>query len=283
MFNRRNNFFISFEFNKCNTSSKLLYVFFFFFFVSHHNSKTRQKFDIFFFIEQNEISKQCFFLYLNVNEACSFTMFVEFTFSMFASCKSRWLMNVEKKNLLTIHFRCLIWDFHHQFHCWAAKRVIQCYSKELNESKWNWNALDELKRDWKILDELKKYWKILRELKWDWKILRELKKNWTILRELKWDLKFFDWLKWDSKFFDELIDSSLKKNFICWISLITTSFHTSYWTYVCCLKTNFFFLIRKTCLSISFIMKLFKSSISQNILWNSRKNAIFVQNMKFAD
>jgi hypothetical protein len=190
---------------------------------------------------------------------------------------------LKKKSLLTVHFRCLIWDFHHQFHCWAAKRFIQCHSKELDESKWDWDALDELKKDWEVLDELRKNWKVLRELKWNWKVLRELKKKWTILRELKWDLKFLDWLKWNSKFFDELIDFSLKKFFICWILSITTSFHTSHWTYVCCLKTNFLFLIRKTCLWTSFIMKLFKSSISRDILWNSRKNAIFVQSVKFTD
>jgi hypothetical protein len=57
VFNRRSNFLISLEFNKCNISNKLLYVFFFISSVSYHNSKARQKSDISFFIEQDEISK----------------------------------------------------------------------------------------------------------------------------------------------------------------------------------------------------------------------------------
>ncbi len=159
VFNRRNNFFISLEFNKCSTSSKLLYVFFFISSVSHHNSKARQKFNIFFFIEQDEISKQCFFLYSNVSEACSFTVFVEFTFSMFAFCKSRWLMNVEKKKSFNSSFSMFDMRFS------SSISLLSCEAFHSVSFERTWWVEVRLRRSWWAEERLRSSWWVKKKLK----------------------------------------------------------------------------------------------------------------------
>jgi hypothetical protein len=261
VFNRRNNFFISLEFNKCSTSSKLLYVFFFISFVSHHNSKTKQKFDIFFFIEQNEISKQSFFLYLNVSETCFFTMFAEFTFSMFTFCKSRWLMNVEEKKSFDNSFS--MFDMRSS----SSISLLNCEAFHSVSFEKTWWVEVRLRRFWWAEERLRNSWWAEKKLRNSWWVEEILKNSWwaeQILKNSSWTkvrLKSSSWIKkrlnnasWAKVRFEVSRLIEVRFETFWWINRlffekifcllntsITTSFHTSHWTYVCCLKTDFFF------------------------------------------
>ncbi len=187
--------------------------------------------------------------------------------------------------------------------------LLSCEAFHSMSFERTWWVEVRLRRSWWTEKKLKSSWWVEKKLKNSWWAEEILKNSWwveQILKSFSWTkvkLKSSSWIKkklnnsswvkvrfeisrltemrfetswWINRFF-------FKEIFCLLNTLITISFHTSHWTYVCCLKINFFFLIRKTCLWISFIMKLFKSSISRNILWNSRRNATFVQNVKFAN
>jgi hypothetical protein len=158
-------------------------------------------------------------------------MFVEFTFSMFASCKSRWLMNVEKKK--SFNNSLSMFDMRLS----SSISLLSCEAFHLMS----------FERTWWVEVRLRRFWWAERRLRNSWWVEKILKSSsWAKMR-----LKNSSWVK------KRLNNSSWIKMRFEVFRLIEVRFETSWWT------NRFFF--KKVFYLLNFINNNKFSYIALNI------------------